>query len=214
MRYIANIVTKQKIDISPFFKIASVFDDIEKDIPTLIIGWNYVKEMFPEQDILNHKISDMISWTFSKREKRYQYEKDIVDFFYKVTIDMNRRVNYRFFNYLLATKNKRLNFISYINKGNCSLYYNSKFLYIYNSSDSITIGLSLKDLSYIGINIKDFIFSLNIKGNNLICNDLSIIDADSLFLIKDNIKVVPYLNYLKNSDIYKETEDNHDKDNL
>ena len=53
------------------------YNDIDKTVPTLIVGWKEVKKLFPTQDILISYIDDNTTWTFSKREKRFQYEKDI-----------------------------------------------------------------------------------------------------------------------------------------
>lgn len=204
MEYIANIITNNKFEASAFFNITSDFESVNKKIPTLIIGWGLVKTLFPEQNILDFKITEDISWTFSKREKRFQYEKDILLFTDNVIKKLEKKINYRFFNYILSTQERREAFINYINKGNCYIYHNSRFLYIYSALDMVTIGISLNDLSYIGININDFIKSLNRNNNNVIYNNLKFIDENSLWLIKENIKAAAYLNYLKNSDIYKE----------
>lgn len=208
MRYIANIITKNKIEISSFFNVTSDFSAVDTNIPTLIIGWSEVRELFPNQDILNPEISNTISWTFSKREKRYQYEKDIESFINKVLKGVDENINYRFFNYALATPIKREKFVKYVQSGHCSIYYNSRFLYVYNIHDSFTIGISLIDLAYIGINIKQFITSLTLNNNNIICDNMKCIDSDSYALIKDNIKIIAYLNYLRNYDIYKEKVNN------
>lgn len=208
MKYIANIVTNNKIDVSSFFNITSDYDSIDTSLPTLIIGWALVKDIFPEQNILCSKISDNTYWTFSKREKRFQYEMDILKFTNYVIQELEKKVNYHFFNYILADKERCEKFIDYVNCGNCSVYYNSRFVYIYCSSNLITIGVSLKDIIYIGISPNDFIKSLNKNNNNIICNNLSFIDENSFSLIKENIKAVAYLNYLKNSDIYKEKDCN------
>lgn len=202
MNYIANIITTSKIEISEFFNVTKTLEDVDVSIPTLIIGWKEVKGYFPEQDILNNKICDNIFWTFSKREKRYRYENDLKEFIIYVIKHMNNTINYRFFNFILSSEEKRNNFINYINKGGHSLYYNSKFLYIYDSTNSLILGISLKDIEYIGINSKVFIEELNKNKNNFIINNLNFIDNQSLVLIKDNIKIVPFLNYLKNNDIY------------
>ena len=90
-------------------------------------------------------------------------------------------INYRFYNYILSSAETRNNFISYVNKGSCSIYYNSRMLYIYNHLDSVTLGLSLNDLQYIGINPKEFISQLNVNNNNLIINNLDFIDEKSFF---------------------------------
>lgn len=208
MGYIANIVTKSKLETSAFFNVTSDFNTIDTSIPTLIIGWSEVKEIFPNQNILNTKIDDTISWTFSKREKRFQYEKDVDAFINKVVSALNDKIKYRFFNFLLATQDKRASFISYVQTGNCSIYYNSRFLYVYNINDSFTIGVSLTDLEYIGINTADFIRTLTLNNNNIICDNLKCVDSNSYNLIKDNTKIIAYLNYLRNSDIYKEKVNN------
>ena len=49
----------------------------EQDLPTLIIGWNKVREIFPEQSIDNPKISDNLFWTFSLTEKDGKNKTDI-----------------------------------------------------------------------------------------------------------------------------------------
>lgn len=203
MRYIANIITKHKIEVSSFFNVTSDFISINTKIPTLIVGWSDVKELFPNQDILNSRIDDNITWTFSKREKRYQYEKDLSAFIDKVIKDIDKKVKYRFFNFILSSQNRRDDFIEYVQSGLCSIYYNPQFLYVYNIKDNITIGVSLVDLAYAGINPKDFILTLNKYNNNIICENLKCINSDSYTLIKDNTKIIAYLNYLRNSDIYK-----------
>lgn len=207
MKYLANIITKTKIEISSFFNVTNNILNVDLTIPTLIIGWSEVKILYPNQDILNKQISDNIKWTFSKREKRYQYEEDITNFINEIADRLNKTVNYKFFNYILATQNKRDNFLSYIQSGGCSIYYNKHFLYIYNVNDNITLGISLVDLEYAGINVNDFILSLNVPGN-IICDNFKCIDSESFSLVKDNIKNVAYLNYLRNCDIYKEKYSN------
>ena len=210
--YLANIVTRNKIEISSFFNVTNCISDIDIELPTLIIGWNLVKELFPEQNILVSQINNNIYWTFSKREKRYQYEKDLETFIEKVRNEIDNRVNYRFFNYLTANDEKQKSFINYVNKGNCSIYYNSRFLYVYNANDQLTIGISLNYLKYNGITISNFIKTLNTNNNNFIIDNLKYIDENSLSFIKDNTKSIAFLNYLKITDIYKKIIP-HDKTN-
>lgn len=198
MQYIANIITKYKFDTSCYFNITDDYYNIDNSLPTLIIGWEEVKKLFPNQNILDYKISDTISWTFSKREKRHQYEKDINNFITSVVSNLKISINYKFFNYILSSQEKRESFTKYISDNKCSIYYNSKFAYIYIPKDKITLGLSLMDLEYCGINSKDFITRLG-NTDKIICSNLNCVDIQSLSLIKDNVKVVAYLNYLKNS---------------
>lgn len=202
MKYIGNIVTKNKVEVSEFFFVTEDINEVEKTIPTLIIGWSLVKELFPNQDILDSTIESNITWTFSKREKRYRYEADIVNFITTCTEHMMNNVNYRFFNYLVASPEKRKSFIQFVNRGGCYMYHNARFIYIYSPNSKMTIGISLTDLKYVGIKIKSFLSMLNIEGNNSIINSLEFLTEESLPLIKDNVKVVAYLHYLKNPNIY------------
>lgn len=206
MKYIANIISKSKIETSEFFNVTADFNSVDTTLPTLIIGWKEVKALFPDQDILEYEVTETISWTFSKKEKRYKYEKDIKLFVEKVVKSLNENITYRFFNYILSPIEKRESFKSYINKGGNSIYHNSRFLYVYNPNDKLTLGISLQDLRYAQIDISDFISSLNQHNNNIIIDNLNFITGESLSLIKDNVKAIAYLNYLKNSDIYRETE--------
>ena len=177
MKYLANIISKSKIEVSSFFKVSDNILDVDLTIPTLIIGWSEVKLLYPNQDILNKQITENIRWTFSKREKRYQYEEDIDNFINEIANNLDKTVNYRFFNYILATQNKRDSFLSYVTSGHCSIYYNNKFMYIYNANDNITLGISLVDLEYAGVNVKEFIISLN-GPNNIFCDNFKCIDSN------------------------------------
>lgn len=202
MCHIGNIITESKIDITNFFNVTYDYGSVNKDLPTLIVGWEKVKSLFPEQNILNNKINDDLYWTFSKREKRYQYEKDLKSFTDNVINSLEDKIKYRFFNYLLSSEERRKDFINYIKKTNSSLYYNSRFLYVYVPADEITIGVSLKDLNYIRVDVDSFIKDISSEGNKIISNNVNDIGTDSFPIIKDNIKIFPYLNYLKNRDIY------------
>lgn len=60
-----------------FKKISTILDT---NIPTIIIGWNKVKELFPNQKITNKVITDNICWTFSEKEKRNDNTSDLNKF--------------------------------------------------------------------------------------------------------------------------------------
>ena len=51
------------------------------DVPTLIIGWNNVKDKFPKQNIMDKQISKNLFWTYSKSESSKEFFKEAEDFF-------------------------------------------------------------------------------------------------------------------------------------
>jgi hypothetical protein len=53
---------------------------IDTDKPIIIVGWNKVKELYPNQKITNKVINDKICWTFSEKEKRNDNTSDLNKF--------------------------------------------------------------------------------------------------------------------------------------
>lgn len=51
------------------------------DIPTLLIGWNYVKHNFPKINILDKQIDDNLFWTYSKSEMEKIFHQEVEEFF-------------------------------------------------------------------------------------------------------------------------------------
>lgn len=51
--------------------------------PTIIVGWEFIKENFPSQNIFDKKIKENLFWTFSLSEDKDNFLSDIEAFFYK-----------------------------------------------------------------------------------------------------------------------------------
>jgi len=58
-------------------------DELYFDVPTLVIGWNFVKNKFPNQNIFNKEISNNLFWSFSKSEKEKEFYDEAESFFIK-----------------------------------------------------------------------------------------------------------------------------------
>ena len=58
MKYIANILTNRKFNDTELYNIVSKKEDLISDIPTLVIGWEFTKKMYPNANILDWKIND------------------------------------------------------------------------------------------------------------------------------------------------------------
>ena len=78
MNYLANIYTKSKLDIEPFFNVVDDENKLIDGIPTLIIGWDSVKSLYGDINILDKKVKDNIYWTFGQRERRNVMVVDVV----------------------------------------------------------------------------------------------------------------------------------------
>ena len=79
-------------------KITKIDDFLNKNAFLLIVGWNKVKKLYPNQKITEKQISENISWTFSEKEKRGEYERDIIEFNKKCIDNFGARYKYYFIN--------------------------------------------------------------------------------------------------------------------
>jgi hypothetical protein len=115
--------------------------------PILIIGWNQVKKMFPEQKENNSKISDNLFWTYSISEDKEKNTKNIHSFlefsirkfFNKPIISYDYIIDGEIKDFL--SKNININHKSFI-------YFHRNVCYIYNNGN--TLSISLPSLSFVG----------------------------------------------------------------
>lgn len=187
---IANIYTTSKFE-SELYNITDKKENLIQGVPTLIIGWQNAKKLYPDVDILNWKIDENTYWTFGKRERRNEYEEKL-DKFLELSVSMlDKTTVYRFINLLSETndvKKALLSKISSDSKKAALKYYD--MLYITESDYNVVYGISLRDIDYEG---KDRNCVLNlIKGNSNIeyieenecsvCNDIISIMQNKVYL--------------------------------
>lgn len=191
MNYIGRIITKNKLESSTLFDITSSLKKVNDDIPTLIIGWNNAKTIYGDNlDILDKKISKNLYWTFSKREKRNDYENDITLFYKKVIDSIYEKVKYTYLDFLLYNNNKLLSFINFMKNDTIKkiIYIKDNFIYISCGTD--VYGILLDNILYLGYDKKYFLEQ--IKSNNIVITDDNFLDNNVKKNINNNI-IIPYL---------------------
>ena len=52
------------------------------EIPTIVIGWNAIKEKYPNQNIFDKKIQNNLYWTYSQSEDKKLFLQEVEEFFY------------------------------------------------------------------------------------------------------------------------------------
>ena len=194
MNYLANIYTKSKIDIEPFFNVVDDENKLIDGIPTLIIGWDSVKSLYGDINILDKKVKDNIYWTFGKRERRNVMEVDVQKFKRKAMSITCNNVKYKFFNILTAKNDKKKSFYLLLkDTRHKTIFSFNNMLYIYIDGTDTVVSISLRDVDYIGGDVKKIFSTLYSNKFVKVANDNDLKDTNAKLFFKDNIYLIPYI---------------------
>jgi hypothetical protein len=191
--YVANIVTKNNLNVDKYFNVVESLGEIIQELPTLIIGWDIVKEINPKADFIDKKISEDIFWTFKKTERRDIFEEDLYNFInYSYNLLVNN-IKYEFIDLILLTEPKLKTIFKILKKSTKLIGYKyNNMLYLY--SNNIIYGFDLKLVSYLGYN-QETTFE-KIKSYCLVFlehNDILIEYKDIIEMLNNEVKYIPYL---------------------
>jgi hypothetical protein len=195
---IANIVSKNKVNVSELFNVVGSMDEIIHGIPTLIIGFDYVNSIYPDFDVSNKKISDNLYWTVKSTEKRDMYEEDLLWFTRKILLDLISEVKYIFVDpiqYNSTTLKKIIKKI--ISIENKVTYQDGYMIYIYG--DKLIFGVDLKLLKYIGVDYLRIKNKIKEKSTVFLDGVDILIEYKNIVEELDNkVRYLPYLYSIKN----------------
>jgi len=104
--YIGNIVSQVDIKVNKLFNLTSDINNIIPELPTLIIGWEFTKSIYGENkpSILDKEITESLWWTFTRKERRVDYEEDYKLFIEKCIEYVSNKILYEFLNILTGRK--------------------------------------------------------------------------------------------------------------
>jgi hypothetical protein len=116
-------------------------DDDSFGEPTIVVGWNYIKEKFPQQNIFDKKLKENLFWTYSHSEDKKLFLQGVEDFFYE---QIKKWLPTEFIKYdsLFSDLNFSQFCINNLDK-NTSLfvYFNNGALYIRNDDKNFIINI-------------------------------------------------------------------------
>jgi hypothetical protein len=190
MRYIANILTNRKFDDYEFYNIVSRKEDLIDNIPTLVIGWEFTKTLYPNANITTWDIDNNTFWTFGNRERRQRYDELLIKFRNLAINRFIKNIKYKYIN-LLSEGFGGLEFL--LTKcDDINVYINNDMVYVVTNSkdnDNIQVyGFSLKAYQYLGVDKKDIFKQIYASGANVIT------PKDEIpWEIKNNLKNCSYV---------------------
>jgi hypothetical protein len=195
---VANIVSNNKINVSEDFNVVKSMDEIIHGLPTLIIGFDYVNEYYPDFNILDREISKDLYWTFKKTERRDKHEEDLIWFMVNSYNVLLQDISYVFIDPIQYSNKTMLKILRKLNKiKNLVSVQNDEMIYIYG--EKIIFGVDLRLLEYMG-HKKDRIKTL-IKSNCVEFLEKNQILIEYKKYVEDldiPVKYIPYLLSIKN----------------
>ena len=146
----------------------------------------------PNFSILNKVLDIDVFWTFGKTERRTEHERDLENF-YKYVLDKSiKDIKYYYINILNLKYNKIKKLLEIINSNEKKYIYTSNdMIYIYYNKN-IIIGISLRIIKYINIDIKKIFKILYRNKNNIIYNTDSFLTQEMKRVISNKKYVIPY----------------------
>ena len=189
MQYIGNIVSDIKLDDNVgIFHVTSNLEDIIMGIPTLVVGWSKVKQLFDNVSILKWEIDPNTYWTFSKYERRNRLNEDLIKF-KNLCVDRTiKGLTYVYFNSLISSKYKKSLMLNSLNDGfEKKLLIWNDMCYICWRDIKFILGISMRDVEYEGKERQFFIETMKSIGgmNQVGYDDNKNKDALKLFYNKN-----------------------------
>ena len=191
---VGNIVTNSKIDIENF-KVCRKIDNIDRDIPTLIIGWENVKKIYGEKvSILHKQIDTFTFWTFSPKERKSEYEIDLNSFISKCYNSFGEHLPYVYLDLLMGSRKINFRIIRKILSLNNPITYISDSNMVYIYGENIIFGIDLNVVSLFEEKYEKILNKVkNLQNNTLV--DLEIFNKckDLILKLKNKDKYIPYI---------------------
>lgn len=179
MAYIGNIVVNDigKTDFPTVFNICKRYEERIANLPTLIVGISEAKAHMQDYNILVKRDSySDVWWTFSKFERRYDYEEDIERFMGYCVENIFKPITFRYISVVPIIKNDSNALLEKMSETESALrhyllYSNEIWegtmrflvniidnnLFLYELGESVVYGVSIKLYEYIYSNREELI---------------------------------------------------------
>jgi len=192
--YVGNIITIDDIEAENFKKCKDI-KSLDEMLPTLIIGWSQTKEIFGDKvSILHKKIKDNLFWTFSKTERKVEFEEDIINFKSLCYDQVGQHLHYLYVDPLHSKLSIIKKIIRKIYSLKESISYLSPTNMLYILGDDIIFGLDLNVLEFIGVSPSKIINRIKtLSDSTLIGNEIFNKCKGLIKKLNNRDKLVPYI---------------------
>ena len=193
--YIGNIITASKLDLGKRFNVVKKNDDTIPGIPTLVVGRRKALRLLDGKlKVSNKQIDENTFWTYSSKESRIDYDKDLETFLKLCYTKTCEGIDYLFVDliqYNSKTLKRIFRKIYGLTKPKAYIHGND-MVYIYG--DGIIFGVDLQLFTFLGLDsnkIKTKIQAL--CGGSLLGSEILIEYKDYLSRLNYGTRFIPYL---------------------
>lgn len=202
-KYIGNIITGYSKDKFPsFFNITKKYEERLPNIPTIIVGLEEARANIDGFLIIKKRYND-VWWTYRKTERKYEFDKDIEEFYSYCFKKFLSDVRYFYLNlpkYRYTDVKRIYNWIKEKELKLCFLTRDSNFIFIYDVEKNTVFGLSLTLCEYIGVERKKVVNLIKTNRYNKFVYDTGFITSDVRGIVGNNTHyILPLASVLSGS---------------
>lgn len=153
MRYIGRIITPGKVEgVSDFIEVTKDASSVvgnDTKIPTLIVGYKNAVDICGQLKMTEKRIGKNLFWTFSKRERRIDYEPDLEKFIGRVSDFIMKFCRYEYVDPITWNDEKKSECLDVMtNNSRKVLYMTDSMYYLYYPKTNTVYGMSLDVLKF------------------------------------------------------------------
>lgn len=192
MFHICNIISKDQRDLEVLSEVfdkypVNISDEFIQEeyygLPTLVLGWNFIKEKFPNQNIFNHTLDKNLTWAFSRSENDKIFLKQVEDFF---TASISQWLPKEFILYDSYLNKESIETFcenNFNSQKNVFVHFSNGALYVFNDNKSYV--LNIKSLAHIDKQFRSTLSNLFNKYNIVCFSYYSICEYVDLDMLND-----------------------------
>lgn len=201
---IGNIVSTTKVSVSDDFNVVQSLAEIIQGLPTMIIGWDYVKKHYPDYNMIERKLGEGLYWTFKKNENRELHDEDIYRFSIKAYMNLVKDVRYYFLDFISLRLGRIKKFLMLVKNTPdiISFRYNypkKNIDMVYMLINHSIYGVDLNLLEYMGVNKVKLLDKMRKNTHIFLEENAIFIEYEKgLELLDYQVKYIPFLYLIKN----------------
>jgi hypothetical protein len=195
---LGNIISQHDLRDYEQFNVYRTIDEVNNDLPTLVVGFTNAKKLFPDFDVENRQIDTKTFWTLSIREKREIHTEDLERFRMFCYKQITNDIIYIYIDPFNRTTKEIKKIIKRLQTTEELVAYKNNNM-IYMLSENIIFGLNLDVLDFLEINTDKLINRIKDKSS-VFLNDKEILIeyVKDMEYLNNDIKYIPLLYSINN----------------